>query len=30
MATNDPLSTVWRMFAAFRARDLDRLLETVP
>ena len=29
MATNDPLGTVQRMFAAFRAGDLDRILETV-
>ena len=29
MATNDPLGTVRRMFAAFRAGDLDRILETV-
>jgi ketosteroid isomerase-like protein len=29
MATNDPVGTVQRMFAAFQAGDLDRLLETV-
>ena len=29
MATNNPLSTVQRMFAAFRAGDLDGVLETV-
>lgn len=29
MATDDPLNTVQRMFAAFRAGDLDRILETV-
>jgi ketosteroid isomerase-like protein len=29
MATNDPLGTVQRMFAAFRAGDLDGILETV-
>jgi ketosteroid isomerase-like protein len=29
MAINDPLCTVQRMFAAFRAGDLDRILETV-
>ena len=29
MATNDTLGTVQRMFAAFRAGDLDRILETV-
>jgi ketosteroid isomerase-like protein len=29
MTTNDPLGTVHRMFAAFRAGDLDRILETV-
>ena len=27
--TNDPIATVQRMFAAFRAGDLDALLETV-
>lgn len=29
MATNDPIGTVQRMFAAFRARDLDAVLDTV-
>lgn len=29
MASNDPIGTVQRMFAAFQARDLDRLLDTV-
>ena len=29
MTTNEPLSTVHRMFAAFRAGDLDGLLDTV-
>ena len=29
MATNDPAGTVQRMFAAFRVRDLDALLDTV-
>ena len=29
MTTNDPLNTVHRMFAAFRAGDLDGILETV-
>jgi ketosteroid isomerase-like protein len=29
MTTNDPLGTVHQMFAAFRAGDLDRILETV-
>lgn len=29
MATNDPASTFQRMFAAFRVRDLDALLDTV-
>ena len=27
MATNDPAGTVQRMFAAFRVRDLDALLD---
>jgi ketosteroid isomerase-like protein len=29
MTTNEPLSTVHRMFAAFRAGDVDGILETV-
>jgi ketosteroid isomerase-like protein len=29
MATNDPVGTVQRMFAAFRAGDLDGVLDTV-
>lgn len=29
MATNDPEATVQRMFAAFRVRDLDALLDTI-
>jgi ketosteroid isomerase-like protein len=29
MATNDPEATVQRMFAAFRAGDLEGMLETV-
>ena len=29
MTTNEPLSTVHRMFAAFRARDVDGILATV-
>ena len=29
MATNDPVGTVQRMFAAFRTGDLDALLDTV-
>jgi ketosteroid isomerase-like protein len=29
MTTNDPVGTVQRMFAAFRVRDLDALLDTV-
>ena len=29
MSSNDPLDTVQRMFAAFRAGDLDGVLETV-
>ena len=29
MATNDPVGTVQRMFAAFRMGDLDTVLDTV-
>ena len=29
MATNDPVGTVQRMFAAFRAGDIDAVLDTV-